>query len=246
MAISRKSKVKPFGVEISKGPVGSILSNQYRSILFGLGMDAERYDALMTRYIRKALVDSNRRNRADVREGLSEELLKESMTWKTFLKGLKFLNVEEVLFVINLYHGEGLHSRHSVRWKMADLDVDVDEEAESAEGTLMAPGEILGLLYKNIIRDLNIDEARYDELMTAYLRNAQIGQSKKVTSAAKASLGKELSREAKTWKTFVKGLVFLQVNEFKMSFTLKHIFGEKTTHSIKPVVVGDISSKEKE
>lgn len=243
MAISRKSKVKAFGSEIYKGPVGSILSNSYRSILFGLGMDAERYDALMTRYIRRALSDSSRKDRVDVREGLSEELLKESMTWKTYLKGFKFLGVTDVTITISILRKNGRRTTHSLTFSMADLNVDIDEDIEVDGGTLSTPGMVLGKLYADIGKALEIDEKTFQTLMTEYIRTSQVGSSKKAESAARASLTKELSRKTITWKTFVKGLVFYETVEFRLNVTLTHAFGEKTSHAIKPVAVGDISSE---
>lgn len=126
--INRKSKVKPFGAMLRTGSVGSNLSRLYRSILHDLGIDPSRYDALMTRYIQKAHLDPNRKDKATARAGLSKELLKETMTWKTFVKGLNFLAVVKFDLNISLHHANGKITNHKLSVAMDDMDVEESQE----------------------------------------------------------------------------------------------------------------------
>lgn len=243
MAISRKSKVKPFGTEIVKGPVGSVLSNMYRTILFGLGMGEDRYDALMSRYIRKAVANGSRKDRADARAGLSEELLKETMTWKTFLKGLKFLAATYVEVTLNLWLNDKT-SVHKKVFNLMDFDVEADGDDDEAgvDTTAFTPGTILGSFFESIKTDLKISPEEHDVLMENYIKASHVSASKKSEAAAKSSLTKELSRPAMTWKSFVKGLNYLGAVKFSIRIKLVHAMGETTAHGIKPVVIGEINS----
>jgi hypothetical protein len=98
----------------------------YRKILSDLGVTSDRYDALMNRYVAKAQLYPNRKEKAAARASLSKELLKEFMTWKTLVKGIMFLAVPKFDFTIRLYHASGKVTEHS-------LTVVLDEDTEESE-----------------------------------------------------------------------------------------------------------------
>lgn len=125
--LKRKSKVQPFGAPIRTGSVGSILAKLYRTILHDLGIDPSRYEALMERYIQRAHMDPNRKAKAAARAGLSKELLKETMTFKTFIKGLLFLAVARVDFKVTLHHANGKITTHEMNVIMDSLSEDETE-----------------------------------------------------------------------------------------------------------------------
>lgn len=125
--LKRKRQVKPFGAEIRTGSVGGILARLYRTILHDLGITTDRYEALMTRYIQKAQLDPNRKDKAAARAGLSKELLKESMTWKTLIKGINFLGVLRIDIRIGLHHANGRVTQHGI-------DIVLDEVDEETKG----------------------------------------------------------------------------------------------------------------
>ena len=215
---NRKHKIQPFGVKILTGGIGSILSRLYRTILNDIGMEAGRYDALMQRYILKALQSANRNERAEARMGLSKELLKESMTWKTYIKGIEFLNVEKMELDLLLNYDENKVSRHI-------LMVPCEEFSD--------PSAILSRLYQQVLSSRDISPAQSMILMDAYIEKTRSGQSKKDKTAARASLNKELQKAGMSWKTFVKGLVFLQAVKFTLFTTLYHRNTKITNHFVK-------------
>lgn len=117
---------KPTGFEaMPSGSVGSILSNLYRKILHDLGITPDRYAALMDRYIRRAYMDPNRKEMATARQTLSKELLKPTMTFKTFFKGLVFLAPKKIEIRIRLWHHNGTVSEHV---QTVSPDEDFDEK----------------------------------------------------------------------------------------------------------------------
>ena len=120
--MARNQKTIPFGKEIKKGSVGSILAKLFREIMDYIGMDGTRFDDLIRRYIQKALLDPNRVERATARASLGKDLLKVSMTWKTFIKGLAFLNVLRFELIIKLYHANGKMTEHHLPISLDEID----------------------------------------------------------------------------------------------------------------------------
>ena len=126
----RKPKVRPFGQDIQSGPPGAILARMYRKILNDLGVTSDRYDALMNRYVAKAQLYPNRKEKAAARASLSKELLKEFMTWKTLVKGIMFLAVPKFDLSIRLHHASGKVTEHSLT---VVLDDDLEDGPDDKE-----------------------------------------------------------------------------------------------------------------
>jgi len=228
--LKRKPKVQPFGASIQSGAVGSILSRLYRTIMHDVGIDHQRYSALMERYIKQAANDPNRQEKAMARAGLSKELLKDVMTWRSFIKGLQFLHVETFSITLTLTHSTGKKSKHILLVKMSDLE---EEKV----------GSVLSQLYRTIIDDLGIDQEKYNILMESYIRLAHNDPSRQEKATARAGLSKELLKDAMTWKSFVKGLTFLHVSEFEILLGLKYEIGKTSTH-ILVVQMGELNEDE--
>lgn len=125
---TRKPKTRPFGKDIQSGPPGAILARMYRKILSDLGVTSDRYEALMSRYVAKAHLFPNRKERAAARASLSKELLKEFMTWKTIVKGIMFLAVPKFDLTFKLYHANGKVTEHTLT---VVLDEDIENDTES-------------------------------------------------------------------------------------------------------------------
>lgn len=241
--ISRKSKQKPLRAKLNKGPSGSILSKLFRTILFNYGMDDKRYDALMARYIRKAAMDVNRKDRADVRAGLSGELLKTSMTWKTFLKGLKFLSIAKMSIVVRLWKSDETCILYRQNYSLDTVEVEFgsedDDEKLSKEG-IMTAGSILGSFFEEICRELKVGKGEIPTLLAAYIKRTHVGADRRSEAAVRASLMKELFKPIMTWKSFIKGLNFLGICRFELMIVLEDGLGKNTEHSLTPIVLDEI------
>ena len=131
---SRKPQAQDYSKEISSGSVGSILAKLYGKIRHDLGISASRYDALMQRYINKALLNPSKRDKAAARAGLSKELLKKVMTFKTFVKGIEFHGVPEFDLAVTLYHANGKVTHHSIHVVLDEIDGEGKETEESETG----------------------------------------------------------------------------------------------------------------
>lgn len=129
---ARKHKVLPFGKDIVTGSVGGLLAKFWRTIMADCGLhDFNRYEYLMARYVQKAYNDPNRNEKASARASLSKELMKDSITWKTFIKGLNFLSVLRFELSITLHHANGKVTQHKVNAILDEIDAEGDKDGDS-------------------------------------------------------------------------------------------------------------------
>lgn len=103
---------RPYGEEIMTGSSDSILASLFRTILMDLNVTAIRFDRLLERYINNARLPNNIKEASSQRGNLKKELLKSSMSWKVFVKGMVFLNVRKFDISIKLHLSSGLVSEH--------------------------------------------------------------------------------------------------------------------------------------
>lgn len=214
----RKHKVVPFTQPITSGGVGSVLALMFRRILKELGLDSkDRYDSLMMRFIQRATLLPDPEKKVAMRQGLATELLKESITWKTLMRGLEFLAIDRFRLAVILHHRDGTESTHSIDSPLLD---------EKTAGTVLS-----GLL-KNIFFDLGITGSQYNELMEQYIDRSRTTIHRLQRATIRASTSKELLKHNVTWKTFFKGLSFIDIPRFKLVMTLFHSRGKVTTHEV--------------
>ena|SRR5574343_263831 len=100
----------------------AILSKMFQKICHTRGMTPDNFSALLERYIIRANLPRSLRDVSSVRGNLKKELLKETMSWKVFIKGLCFLNVSRFDFVIRIHWG-GIKTRS----EEFTISVDVDQ-----------------------------------------------------------------------------------------------------------------------
>lgn len=217
---SRKTRVKPFGMVIRSGSPGSILSRLYRTILHDLGITLDRYNALMARYIARAQLDVNRIEKANARTTLSKELLKDSMTWKTFVRGLDFLNVSEYTLKLS-----GLIDEKEVTTSLVMTEF---QESKVGEG--------LAKLFLQLRESMGLDVEDYRRLMIAYMQKNYSKEALRDGTAVRSSFMKEIAKPCITWTTLIKGLVFLGMTKITLDLTLKHEIQRTTYHQTTVVI----------
>jgi len=119
--------IKLLKERIRSGGQESVLASLFRSIIFDLGIGIERFNVLVERYMVRAHLPTNLKEASSVRGNLRKELLKPSMSWKVFIKGLKFLNIKKFDLNVTLYHASGRTTEHS---KVVILDPTAGETEE--------------------------------------------------------------------------------------------------------------------
>lgn len=82
----------------------SVLSRMFRQMLMDLDVSLFSYDRLMQKYLDDPNNDipKSGKDRSTARGNLSKQLYSDPMTFKTFLKGIKFLGATHVKFEIHL------------------------------------------------------------------------------------------------------------------------------------------------
>lgn len=108
-----KSKGKPIAQPIHSGSTDSVLSGLFRVIMFNLNIDITKFSRLMDRYIINAGIPHNAKESTSIRGNLKKELLSDKMSWKVFIKGLMFLNIQKFELHITLYHHNNIVTEHS-------------------------------------------------------------------------------------------------------------------------------------
>ncbi len=104
----RERQVVP-GEEIKSGSVDSILAALYQKLIRVMHLSGPQFDKYMNGYLSdpRNCFPNNLRDRSSLRGNLRKELLKVTMTWKVFCKGLRFLKVARFDMQIAFYTTDG-------------------------------------------------------------------------------------------------------------------------------------------
>lgn len=90
---------------------------------------------------------------------------------------------------------------------MSDVNEQQETQANAEAST------VLSKLFRQLMKSRNVDEARFTELMNAYMANVVGVVDRKVATDIRGNLGAELVGSTMTWKVFCKGLKFLQIEQ---------------------------------
>ena len=230
------------GLEIMRaGSVSSVLSNLYRRILYTNGVDPNRYSALMQRYIYKAHSAKNRAERVTARETLSKELLSPEMTFKTFMKGVVFLQTSSVAFGVRLrFSGrKQILSMKEVELTEAMKDfIELDRRAKSDD--CQPVGAILSGIFKEIEEKMALSAEEKTELGSRYLQRTTSLQSGKSKASKVTALSEALKPEI-TFKTLFKGLLYLDPKSVEFIATLTLPGGKISSTSERVDMTDDVN-----
>lgn len=224
----RKHQVRPLDSDIRTGNTGAILAKLIRTIFADIGIkEQDRYEALFVRYVQKAQNHPDAKRMMALRAGLEKELLKTSISWKTFMRGFDFLNVASFEFKIALERkGSDDVSVHGVAAKPME-----DSRA----------GEVLASLLHQIFFDLQIahDGKRWNDLIHQYIdQSTRSTIEKRQRATMRAGISKEIAKSNMTWKIFIKGLMILEVQAFTIRMEIKHANGKRTIHLCRVIIDG--------
>lgn len=202
----RKYRLVPYGQRIKAGPVGSVLANLIRGLLGNAGIDQDSYNRL----IERAAQRPSRKESVSSLMSLGKELLREGITWKTFLKGLDFLKIKRFEFIIAIYLDDGRELHFADSYLLNQIQ---------------SPGAILSDIFKSLIGSGVMDITKHNDLMTRYLSKACANMDRTKRSAVRASLTKELFKPTMTWKSFIKGMVYLSASRVEITVKAYPNFG---------------------
>ena len=102
-----------------------------------------------------------------------------------------------------------------------------------------SPGALLAKLFRTILFDLGIDNARYAELMQRYISKANHSANQIDKQEARSRLSRDLMSPAMTIKTLFKGFHFLAFKRITFTISGEHHNGKITSHSVSCVIYDD-------
>ncbi len=193
--------------DIRTGTADSILAGLWRQIKKELGVDDVKLESLIDLYSLTVNAESHE-HRTQIRGNLRSELAKDTMTWKTFMKGIRVLRTTRVEFLFVLHHVT-LISQHKLILDLAEEDKSDDEESAPKRNQLSD-------FFHNLLNDLGIDLGKFDRLLSSYMVRAQIPITTKNRTHLRGNLKKELLGPKLSWRSLVKGFNFLCVVKFEL------------------------------
>lgn len=225
---TRKHKTLPLNAQIRTGGGGSILARLFRQVCNDIGLvEEDAFDRLIARFVVKAARLPDAAKKMALRQGLSVELKKESITWKTFMRGLEFLSIKAFDLDIILEERNGNTSFHTVSSHILD-----DKDA----------GKVLADLFGVILLELKIHGDKYSACMESFIDRSKMSIHKRQKASIRAAVSKEILKSRLTWKTFIKGLLFIGVRMFTIRLRIHHQVRGTTVH----VLVADIDGVDDE
>lgn len=86
--------------------INGVLSKLFRQLLVDLNVNPMRWGALMADFIKDVRngVPDNRRDQTSIRGNLTKEFARPQMTWKVFMKAMRFLQVSNVKITLEVTH----------------------------------------------------------------------------------------------------------------------------------------------
>ena len=126
-----RNRTKTIGAEIKSGDSRSVLAAMLRKIFIKNGIDWDRFSIYMEDYLNdpRNQIPNTVKARTSERGNLRKELLNSRITWKSFIKGLRFLKID--LAEISLKYQDRYGDEESVTM-LLNLDEDMDQVAEKA------------------------------------------------------------------------------------------------------------------
>lgn len=187
-------------------------------------MDKARLDDLVTEYARR-MTYLTEDKRVQWRGNVLSDLLSTSMTWSTFLRGIRCLNMRKMGFTLKLHH-LNIITEHTFIKEFPGADVDVESTPESGQ----KPPTELHLFFTSIMRDLGVSVGDVQTLLTRYMIRARVPMTTDNRTNVRGNIKKELFGERLTWPSFIRGLNFLELTKFELIVTLTPKTGRGRSH----------------
>lgn len=86
--------------------INGVLSKLFRMIMIELNVGGMRWGTLMHEFVKDARngVPDNRRDQTSIRGNLTKEFARPQMTWKVFMKAMRFLQVRNLKITLEITH----------------------------------------------------------------------------------------------------------------------------------------------
>jgi len=114
----------PFkGISDTSGSSG-IPARLWRTMLFDLGIDGKKYGRLMRAFLMDPRngIPNNRREHTNNAGNYGKDFARDTMTWKTLMRGLRFLQFEGGEIIIRGRHRDGTITEHRTSFDLGGYE----------------------------------------------------------------------------------------------------------------------------
>ena len=196
---------------------GVILSKIFRTMLFELGVNIDRYQHFMYNVIRRLNFSSNYKVSSLI-NNLSKEIFHNSISWKVFIKSLLFLGTVKFTIFLRkdahspiVYHTLDISDITTIS-NLFSFSKDNEDQEESKLGK-----ELKDFLNSIIVK--NSMKIEYNEAVADYvdlLKKNRVFTNKSL----KGNLVKEFKKDNISWKVFIKALVVYGITNPTIGITI--------------------------
>ena len=244
--MSKKLKIlNGEGIEECKDPTSLL----WRTLVFDLTMSAAKWNSLMLGYLEHILQlkpEASKEELKEERVSTNRSLFSPKMTFKVFMKGLRFLATERAVLELEACLPEGgtctvstvlvgapepPKAPHPVAIKRSFRrfePVPIMKRPKSMYDILDAgPHQLtpakggLSKLWRQLVFDNNMSLSQWEALMNHLVEEKLYGLKASSLGNIPGNLNKELALPDMSIKVFLKGLRLLRIEAFTLTLTLK-------------------------
>lgn len=206
-----------------------MLARIFREFLISYKMTFDRWEVLIREYIRAISTDEGElttftnEQLTVMRTNLRNALADKTMTWPTFLKGIRFFQTKRLCFEI-----EGVQAGTNKKIKSSVM-VYLTEAERKLHGAEYAD-QCLFVVLRNLFKEVGIVKLEgvvWEEYVDAFVKRESSlhgddaeDKKHKPGSSLRTKLKKKFTREAMTWRSCFTGLRFLQFSTATITTTI--------------------------
>lgn len=226
---------------ISSGVSDAVLSAMFRQIKADYKIDDTRVADLVENFSRKMThLPVEKRNHW--KGNVPSDLKRDTMTWYTFIRGMRALGSLSFVIELDLKHKNAMVTTHRFVKELPKPDEPEGEESEQ-EGVRKRGVSDLHVFYMQIMNELGISISTFDTLVASCVR--RIASKNKTKTNTRGNLKKEVLGKSLSWASFIRGLVLLNIEEFQFKITLNFKKGRSSTHQLR-IYLPDYDTNTKE
>lgn len=222
------------GITQTSGTDG-MLARIFREFLVSYRLTFDQWERLIREYIKEiaeeeqAAAEANegqvyvhdKEHLTSLRTNLRNALAEKTMTWPTFIKGMRFFRSRKFDFEAK---GQQANTDKEIAAKLTIYTNEADRKANQGEFADIC----LNVMMRQLLQTAGLAKMEgplWEEYLDTYIKreiagdiaaHAEAGVThtppKSTVGSLRTNLKKNLSREAMTWRTFVTGMRFLQLS----------------------------------
>ena len=196
--------------QVTADTPGIILTKIFRTLIFQLGVNIERYQYFMSNFIRQLNLNNNYKISSLI-NNITKEIFSPSISWKVFIKALLFLGVNKLdIYIKNNANSEMVMYTIDLSDKTLALNLFSFIETEEVQEEFNTGVHLKKFLELIIVK--NSFNKKYNEVVSEYIEKIR-SSGKEPNKSLKGNLVKELKLDSITWKVFIKALIIYNVTE---------------------------------